>query len=270
MRSATFARENGKPIMEALLESPPLDETDTKRWSELLRWLLPLSHNADRVPAWEVLSRVMADTQADLRFALASNASQLIANSRKLLQIAMENREMSAAEFGEWISNRQSFRISGASALSDAEYDLGSDDRPSIATMHSAKGLEWDVVVVDATQRHWSSKLDDLRMDSFSGVLAVALRDAGVRERDRKQPRAHAAIAHRNQIAEIEEVRRLMYVAMTRAKKRLAIVVDAARRGAFAADVLAGLAPNWQGSSNVVVRDFTQANSRATEASELD
>jgi len=270
MRSAALARDVGKPIMETLMESTPLDETDAKRWSELLRWLLPLSQTADRVPAWEVLSRVMADTQADLRFAMANNASQLIANSRKLLQIAMENREMSAAEFGEWISNRQSFRISGASALSDAEYDLDSDDRPSIATMHSAKGLEWEVVVVDATQKHWSSKLDDLRIDSFSGVLAVALREAGVRERDRKQPRAHAAIAHRNQKAEIEEVRRLMYVAMTRAKKRLAIVVDAARRGAFAADVLAGLAPNWQGSGSVIVRDFTQPVGRVTEAKKQD
>lgn len=266
MRSASLARDSSKPIMTTLMESTPLDEIDSKRWSEMLRWLLPLSQTADRVPAWEALSRVMADTQADLRFAMATNASQLIANSRKLLQIAMENREMSAAEFGEWISNRQSFRISGASALSDAEYSLESDDRPAIATMHSAKGLEWEVVVVDATQKYWASKSDDLRIDSFSGILAVALREAGVLEKDRKQPRTHAAIAHRNQKAEIEEVRRLMYVAMTRAKKRLAIVVDSARRGAFAADVLAGLAPNWQGSKNVVVRDFTQTDrSRATE-----
>lgn len=262
MRSAALAREMGKPVMIALMQSAPLDETDAKRWSEMLRWILPLAETADRIPAWEVLSRIMADTQADLRFAMATNASQLIANSRKLLQIAMENREMSAAEFGEWITNRQSLRISGASALSDAEYAVESDDRPSIATMHSAKGLEWEVVVVDATQKYWSSKADDLRIDPFSVVLAVALREAGVLEKDRKQPRTHAAIAHRNQKSEIEEVRRLMYVAMTRAKKRLAIVVDSARRGAFASDVLAGLAPNWQSSNNVIVRDFTQAEPR--------
>jgi len=269
MRSASLAREMGEPIITTLTENTLLDETDGKRWSELLRWLLPLSRMADRIPAWEVLSRVMADTQADLRFAMANNASQLIANSRKLLQIAMENREMSAAEFGEWITSRQSYRISSASALSDAEYSLESDERPSIATMHSAKGLEWDVVVVDATQKYWTSKGEDLRIDAFSGVMAIALREAGVLEKDRQQPRTHAAIAHRDQRREIEEVRRLMYVAMTRARKRLAIVVDSARQGAFAADVLAGLAPNWQASNKVIVRDFTHTEpNRAKESGE--
>ena len=60
-------------------------------------------------------------------------------------------------------------------------------------------------------------------------------------------------------------MRRLLYVAMTRAKKRLAIVIDAARRGPCAADLLAGLAPNWQGSPSVVVRDFTANASQLAE-----
>ncbi|MDQ2987179.1 MAG: UvrD-helicase domain-containing protein [Armatimonadota bacterium] len=258
LRCAAIARETNKPILAVVGEATTLDDIDGKRVSEMFRWLIPLSESADRLPAWEVLSRILADTQADIRFALAQNASQLIANSRKLMQIAMENREMSAAEFGEWITNRQSIRISGASALSDAEYENEADDRPSIATMHSAKGLEWETVVVDASQKLWGGHRDDLRIDAFAGVLAVAIRDAGVLEKDRHRPRAHSAIAHRNQKNEIDESRRLMYVAMTRAKKRLAVVVDSSRKGACAADILAGLAPNWQGSPNVVVRDFTQ------------
>ena len=266
MRCASLSRETGKPVLDLLMENTALGDTDATHASEMLRWLLPIIEIADRVPAWEILSRILADTQADLRFALAQNAAQLIANSRKLLSIAMENRSMSAAEFGEWIANRQSIRISGASALSDAEYhDGGAGERPSIATMHSAKGLEWDTVIVDASDRMRKGDKDDLEIDPFSGILAVAVREPGVLEKDRLRPRAHAAIAHRNQKREIEEMRRLLYVAMTRAKKRLAIVIDAARRGPCAADLLAGLAPNWQGSPSVVVRDFTANASQLAE-----
>ena len=265
IRCAAVARESNKPVMDVLTEASTLDETDARRVSEMLRWVIPISEIADCVPAWEILSRIMADTQVDLRFALAPNAAQLIANSRKLLAIAMENREMSAAEFGEWISRRQSIRISGASALSDAEYDPENDERPSIATMHSAKGLEWETVIVDASERPRKADKNDLEIDPFAGILAVALREPGVLEKDRHCPRAHSAIAHRSQKREIEEMRRLLYVAMTRAKSRLVVVVDAARRGLCAADILAGLAPNWQGSPNVIVRDFTQSAARAED-----
>lgn len=259
MRCAALSQESGKPVMDLLMEKTALDDNDATRASEMLRWILPIIEIADRVPAWEILSRILADTQADLRFALAPNAAQLIANSRKLLTIAMENRDMSASEFGEWIANRQSIRISGASALSDAEYKDGDGtERPSIATMHSAKGLEWDTVIVDASDRVRKSDKEDLEIDPFAGIIAVAVREPGVLEKDRMRPRAHAAISHRNQKREIEEMRRLLYVAMTRAKKRLAIVIDAARKGPCAAEILAGLAPNWQGSPNVIVRDFTQ------------
>jgi ATP-dependent exoDNAse (exonuclease V) beta subunit len=267
LRCAALAPETKKPVLDLLMENAALDENDATRASEMLRWLLPIIDIADRVPAWEVLSRILADTHADLRFALAPNSAQLIANSRKLLTIAMENREMSAAEFGEWIANRQSIRISGASALSDAEYSDADDEesRPSIATMHSAKGLEWDTVIVDASDRVRKSDKDDLEIDPFAGILAVAVREPGVLEKDRLRPRAHAAIAHRNQKREIDEMRRLLYVAMTRARKRLVVVIDAARKGPCAADLLAGLAPNWQGSPNVIVRDFTQGPTRTME-----
>src|SRR5690606_39201213 len=111
IRSAASAKELNKPVLDIITESPTLDDADMRRVSEMLRWLLPVSEIADRVPAWEVLSRIMAETQVDHRFALAQNSSQLIANSRKLLAIAIENREMSAAEFGDWITHRQSIRI---------------------------------------------------------------------------------------------------------------------------------------------------------------
>jgi ATP-dependent helicase/nuclease subunit A len=263
MRCAAEARDSGAKVIDIVMKGSSLSDDDLKRASEMLRWLLPISETADRVPAWEVLSRILADTQSDLRFALAENAAQLIANSRKLLLIAMENRQMSAAEFGEWITSRHSIRISGASALSDAEYSVETHDRPSIATMHSAKGLEWDTVVVDASEKPFGGMRGDLEIDPFGGILAVATREAGVPEKDRQRPRAHAAIAHKNQKREIDETRRLLYVAMTRAKRRLAIVVDAARKGPCAADILAGLAPNWQGSPNVIVKDFTSGRAES-------
>jgi ATP-dependent helicase/nuclease subunit A len=265
MRCASVARESSKSVIGVVMEAAALADEDATRVSEMLRWLLPISEVADRVPAWEILSRILADTQADARFAFAQNASQLIANSRKLLSIAIENRAMSAAQFGDWITNRQSIRISGASALSDAEYDSESGDRPSIATMHSAKGLEWDTVIVDASEKPYSARKDDLEIDPFAGVLAVSVREPGVLEKDRHRPRAHMAIAHRNQKREIEEMRRLLYVAMTRAKTRLAIVIDSARKGPCAADLLAGLAPNWQGTNNVIVRDFTNPSMSGVE-----
>ncbi|MEO7453546.1 MAG: UvrD-helicase domain-containing protein, partial [Fimbriimonadales bacterium] len=258
LRCADAARSAGKAVYDVVIESESLDDSDAVRVGEMLRWLIPITEIADRVPAWEVLSRILADTMADQRFAISESSSQLIANSRRLLSIAIENRTLSAAEFGDWIANRQSVKISNASALGDAEYDSPEEGRMKIGTMHSAKGLEWETVIVDATEKPHTQNKDSLEIDPFAGILAVPLRGPGVLEKAYQRPKAHSAIAHRNQRAEIEETRRLFYVAMTRAKNRLAIVIDAAKKGPCSADILSGLAPSWEGGPSVRVRDFTQ------------
>lgn len=78
-----------------------------------------------------------------------------------------------------------------------------------MSTMHSSKGKEWDNVVLFAD--------DNITFPSFSGIVSQLKRGVGMSD-----------IFH-----SIDENRRLHYVAMTRARKQLAIFTDKSNVGVY-------------------------------------
>ncbi|MGI8923792.1 MAG: UvrD-helicase domain-containing protein [Fimbriimonadales bacterium] len=186
-------------------------------FSEFVGWFQPLSERSCRLRAWEVLAEIFAATNLDARFAMMPSKEQLIANGRKLLSLAMERRELGPWEFGEWIGAQG--RIRGNTG--DAETLSGEDDAIRISTIHKAKGLEWDVVVVQAESPRRTNR-NDLVVVPASGILGIG--SGGFR------PLALEAARERRVRREDEEARRLLYVAMTRTRERLCVVVSRGKR----------------------------------------
>lgn len=104
----------------------------------------------------------------------------------------------------------------GESALADEGLDA-----VRIMSIHKAKGLEWKVVFLpDLHRESKGGRSEAVRYDWPQGVLGLR---AG-----RLASLGGAALEHLNRLREREESRRLLYVAMTRARERLVLSGGAA------------------------------------------
>lgn len=192
---------------------PPIAD-DEARLASFLSWFEPLSQFADRLPAWEVLAGLMRDTPFLSALATRPNAEQALANVRKLFMIATEEPEESALTFAERIRYIEDLehRIGDAPSLDDDANAV------SVMTIHKAKGLEFDVVVLaDGNSKILKTRVG-IAIDAEPGLVATSAADRG-------GCMAEAWIRARAQSRDALERQRLMYVALTRARKRLCVVI---------------------------------------------
>ena len=244
MQLGLDARSQNKSVY-SLLPDICFTREDTMRLQQFLSWFTPLAGKADRIAAWEALSEIFAATLIDARFAQILGAEQLIANSRKLLSIAIERRDLDARGFGDWIAAQQKIRT----RVGDAESISADSDAVTISTMHNAKGLEWETVVVQAVSAG-SRRQEDFAIDAEAGILAV--------KQQNNIPAAFHAIEAKKDRREREEAQRLLYVAMTRAKRRLCIAVCEQTKDEWFSPIVNALAPRFIPTDCVKVRDLTQ------------
>jgi ATP-dependent helicase/nuclease subunit A len=91
---------------------------------------------------------------------------------------------------------------------------LEAGDSVTLTTLHGSKGLEWPVVVLPDLDRRVRARSDPVLCDPELGV-SVDLGD------DKERPMLHRLNSNRKAIAEEAELRRLLYVALTRAGDHL-------------------------------------------------
>ena len=102
------------------------------------------------------------------------------------------------------------------------------DNKICMSTMHGAKGKEWDHVVLFAD--------DNVTFPSFDGIRS----------------QINTGIAMSDIYYGIDENRRLHYVAMTRARKELAIFTDRSNIGLFILEAM-GLFDNGPGNNSAII-----------------
>jgi ATP-dependent helicase/nuclease subunit A len=103
---------------------------------------------------------------------------------------------------------------------------LEAGEAVSLLTIHASKGLEWPVVAVVDLARANPVDVAEVRLDAELG-LAMRL---GGSDSEGTTPTRYRELGERRKAAEAEERRRLLYVALTRARDHL-ILSAAARKG---------------------------------------
>lgn len=217
---------------------------DLPKLQAFLAWYDPLRQIADRMTAGEAVTALLSETPYLENLARRPNGAQLIANVRKLLRIACDTEETSPLEFAEQIRETQSLRHDESDEPTQDE----DSDAVSIMTIHRSKGLEFDVVVVpQTTSRIGRIRDEDVRFDPRVGVAAASF---GV-----PRSRYFLWLQDLRRQREAEEDWRVVYVALTRAKKRLCVVTRPS--GAHTvADVIAKNVGFKQGvPPGIVIRD---------------
>jgi ATP-dependent exoDNAse (exonuclease V) beta subunit len=212
-------------VLSALEGFEPLDPADAERIATFLDWYRELAALADRLPAWEMLAEVTRRTPFLAAIAARPGRRQALANVRKLLARAARQPELRPREFAEQIANVLALRHREG----DAPIVDRGDDAVTIMTIHSSKGLEFPVVVVPETLKAQGRNKSWFLVDRPSGLAAWQTPSS----------LAYYWLAERERRLESEEELRLLYVACTRAQRRLCLVVPARRSDAR--DALGGI-----------------------------
>ncbi len=206
-----------RPVFQALEGFVSPVSEDQAKLEAFLDWFLPLARYADRLSAWEGLATALRDSPYMEAIATRPNARQTVANVRKLFALAAQDPDMGPPAYAERIREiRQLRHREGDAPAVDEDADA-----VTVMTIHKAKGLEFDVVVLPETHASLEPKAPDVVVDARRGVVTTKFGPA---------PSVyHDWLGRLQQTQEREEALRLLYVAMTRAKKRLCIVVDPSR-----------------------------------------
>ncbi|MGA7935429.1 MAG: 3'-5' exonuclease, partial [Kovacikia sp.] len=99
---------------------------------------------------------------------------------------------------------------------------LAASQAISLMTIHAAKGLEWAVVIVPDLTRKPGSNSPPVRFDPTLGV-ALKLEDEGG---DKQKSALYALLEQQQKQREQDEAKRLIYVALTRARDHLILTAS--------------------------------------------
>jgi len=168
----------------------------------------------DRLPAAELLRRLLDETGYLAHLALLGHDGlQPFANVRQFLHLLDAHGD---ENLGDFLRRVQELRAAG-SHEGDARLYGSTDDVVTITSIHSAKGLEWNIVF-------WCDLARGRSMRNDTGKLLIG-RDTMVLGRPdvaaAKQPDDWRALHDVLAAEDAAESKRVWYVASTRAKDRL-------------------------------------------------
>ena len=214
------AEAQRQPIYRGIERGLPPDLPDDD-----CRMLLAFRQRYDRLlelaahaPLELLCERVLSEHDYDLAVLARPDGKRRYANLRKLGRLARSYEELRGADIEGFVRFVEGQEAVGARE-SDAVSEEEGADAVRLLTIHAAKGLEFDVVVVADAGRSRPPVSDILALSDGRFGFKVAHPATGTRVgtqsyRDVKE--------HREQAEQAERLR-LYYVAMTRARERLLV-----------------------------------------------
>lgn len=201
---SALARWLQRGLVDVDLPLSDRDRAAVTRAGGLIPRFLPF---VDRIPAFELLERILQETDYARWFVGERQAWE---NLKKVMEIVRraENR-------GYLTMSRLADFLASAATDDESRAVLEAVDAVNLMTIHAAKGLEFDsVFLVNLHQRRREdTSLPRIRELADGGIEVTAL---GAAEGD-----ADELAKEPNRVE--EEEKRLLYVALTRARRRLAL-----------------------------------------------
>ncbi len=173
----------------------------------------------DSVPLDRLLGRLLAESGYEAWLLQQPGGAHKTANIRKFLALARRFHASGVSTLRDFVDRVEDLRRQEAREA-EAEPPEQSSDAVQVMTVHSAKGLEFPVVVVPCINRRWRADLEAMRFSATHGI-GVKWRSAAGEEGE--WDAAGEAISSERKARRAAESQRLFYVAMTRAEELLVL-----------------------------------------------
>ena len=214
------AEAQRQPVFRALERPLPTDVPEDDR-----RLLLAFRQRYERLldvaahaPLEHLCERIQAEHDYDLAILALPDGRRRYANLRKLARLARSYEELRGADLEGFVRFVEGQEAVGAKE-SDAVSEEEGSDAGRLLTIHAAKGLEFEVVVVADAGRSRPPVSDILALSDGRFGFKVAHPATGTRV----STTSYQDVKQHRELAEQAERLRLYYVAMTRAKERLIV-----------------------------------------------
>jgi ATP-dependent helicase/nuclease subunit A len=173
---------------------------------------------AAHAPLELLCERILAEHDYDLAVLARGDGKRRYANLRKLARLARSYEELRGGDLEGFVRFVEGQEAVGARE-SDAVSEEEGADAVRLMTIHAAKGLEFDVVVVADAGRARPPVSDILALSDGRFGFKVAHPSTGTRV----GTQSYRDVREHHEHAEQAERLRLYYVAMTRARERLIV-----------------------------------------------
>ena len=184
--------------------------------AQLLRRLLD---EAALLPLSELVHKIVSSTGYELAMLAAPDGRQRSRNVWKLVHLACQDDHLSCGEFADKLSAMREFN------MRESEAPLDSGDSVKLMTVHASKGLEFAAVALPCLG---SQALQNSTRSIFHPGYGIAFNTKRLEEEE--IPGWFQVAAYLDRQMEWEERKRLLYVAMTRARDFLALFMKAEGR----------------------------------------
>lgn len=219
--------ENDKPLWDVLqavgsgglqLNLPPEQQALAMQAAERLR---SLRQAAVLMALPELFAQLWTELKPEFVLSQQENGPSKLANVKKLRRLAQQYCQTKQASLAEWLQNVKDLRASSKEPAATVQ----ADDALQIMTIHNSKGLEFDLVILPQLDKSVKGDTASIKYlpgkEGEQGLLGIKVPD---KEMQLQNSGVYELAKARDSELEEAESRRLLYVAMTRAKKQLLMV----------------------------------------------
>lgn len=220
--------ENDKPLWDVLqavgsgelqMNLPPEQQALAMHAAERLR---SLRQAAALMALPELFAQLWDELKPEFVLSQQENGPSKLANVKKLRRLAQQYCQTKQASLAEWLQNVKDLR---ASSSKEPAATVQADDALQIMTIHNSKGLEFDLVILPQLDKSVKGDTASIKYlpgkEGEQGLLGIKVPD---KEMQLQNSGVYELAKARDSELEEAESRRLLYVAMTRAKKQLLMV----------------------------------------------
>ncbi len=193
----------------------PLPRADQARLAAFELRLERERIRAPRLRLDELIARAVADSGYDLHVLRQPGGRRRLANVHKLERLAAAYETAHGRDLRGFIDHARA-ELDADAREPEAPIDPGDRSAVALMTIHAAKGLEFPVVVVAELGRQRAARTARILVDGErTGLRVVRAGEDNLKALD------YAELQQEAQARELEEERRILHVAVTRAEQRL-------------------------------------------------